>query len=157
MRQLCRGALCGGLVGRAALCGGLRGALLCGFFRLLYLRLRLLPGLRQAGGRLCARAFFGLCREFSALLRRRGIMLQDPPLPLAAQNRPVVAVFSADILEAAVRGLPAWVHAPHAPAWVHEHWERYGMRPTGGEPTPAPSVGADEPARLIAQILEGGA
>ena len=91
------------------------------------------------------------------LLRRRGIELQDPAVPLAEQDRPVVAVFSADILEAAVRGLPAWVHAPHAPAWVAEHWERYGMRRTGGEPTPAPSVGADEPARLIAQILEGGA
>lgn len=92
-----------------------------------------------------------------ALLRRRGVTLQDPALPLADQGRPVVAVFSADILEAAVRGLPAWVHAPHAPAWVAEHWERYGMRRAGGEPTPAPPVGADEPARLIAQILEGNA
>ena len=91
------------------------------------------------------------------MLRRRGIELQDPSTPLEGQERPVVAVFSADLLEAAVRGRPAWVHAPRAPAWVAEQWERYGMRRTGGEPTPAPAVGADEPARLIAQILEGSA
>ena len=96
-------------------------------------------------------------RAAHALLRRRGIELQDPSTPLEGQERPVVAVFSADLLEAAVRGRPAWVHAPRAPAWVAEQWERYGMRRTGGEPTPAPAVGADEPARLIAQILEGSA
>ena len=96
-------------------------------------------------------------RAAHALLRRRGIELQDPSTPLEGQARPVVAVFSADLLEAAVRGRPAWVHAPRAPAWVAEQWERYGMRRTGGEPTPAPAVGADEPARLIAQILEGSA
>lgn len=92
-----------------------------------------------------------------AVLRRRGVTMQEPGTALSAQSRPVVAVFSADLLEAAVRGLPAWVHAPHAPAWVAEHWERYGMRRAGGEPTPPPEVGADEPARLIAQILEGSA
>lgn len=98
-----------------------------------------------------------LARAAHELLRRRGIELQDPALPLSQQHRPVVSVFSAEILEAAVRGLPAWVHAPRAPAWVGEQWERYGMRPVGEEPTPAPTVGADEPARLIAQILEGSA
>lgn len=90
-------------------------------------------------------------------LRARGIELQDTTIPLAAQNRPVVSVLSADILEAAVRGLPAWVHAPRAPSWLDEQWARYGMRRVGSEPTPAPKVSADEPARLIAQILEGGA
>lgn len=94
-------------------------------------------------------------RAAHALLRRRGIEFQEPPLAVAEQRGPVVSVLSADILEAAVRGIPAWVHAPRAPGWVAEHWERYGMRPLGGEPTPAPLVGADEPARLIAQILEG--
>src|SRR5699024_11167881 len=77
--------------------------------------------------------------------------------PLPAQTGPIAAVFSADILEAAMRGIPAWVHAPGAPGWVAEQWERYGMRRAGTEPTPAPELGTDEPARLIAQILEGGA
>lgn len=98
-----------------------------------------------------------LSRAAHALLRRRGVELQDPSLPLAEQGRPVVSVFSADVLEAAVRGLPAWVHARRAPAWVAAQWERYGMRPFGQEPTAPPRVGADEPARLIAQILEGSA
>ncbi|MDN5688470.1 MAG: hypothetical protein L0G94_17590 [Brachybacterium sp.] len=96
-------------------------------------------------------------RAAHALLRRRGVDLQLPPLPVADQERPVVAVYSADVLEAAVRGLPAWVHGPRMPTWVHEQWERYGMRRTGAEPTPAPPQDADEPARLIAQILEGTA
>ena len=98
-----------------------------------------------------------LSRAAHALLRRRGVDLQVPALPVARQERPVVAVYSADVLEAAVRGLPAWVHGPRMPTWVHEQWERYGMRPTGAEPTPAPPQDADEPARLIAQILEGTA
>lgn len=97
-----------------------------------------------------------LSRAEHALLRRRGIEFQVPSITLPEQTRPVVSMFSADVLEAAVRGLPAWVHAPRAPSWVAENWERYGMRRVGGEPTPAPPVGADEPARLIAQILEGG-
>lgn len=98
-----------------------------------------------------------LARAAHLLLRRRGIGFQDPSITLSEQPRPLATVFSADILEAAVRGIPAWVHAPGAPSWVHEQWERYGMRRAGGEPTPAPMVGTDEPARLIAQILEGGA
>ncbi|WP_193105111.1 hypothetical protein [Brachybacterium sp. FME24] len=98
-----------------------------------------------------------LSRAAHALLRRRGVELQEPPRPVAEQGRPVVAVYSADVLEAAVRGLPAWVHGPRMPSWVHEQWERYGMRRTGGDPTPAPPQDADEPARLIAQILEGTA
>ncbi|GAA1488702.1 hypothetical protein [Brachybacterium sacelli] len=98
-----------------------------------------------------------LSRAAHALLRRRGVELQLPPLPVARLERPVVAVYSADVLEAAVRGLPAWVHGPRMPSWVHEQWERYGMRRSGGEPTPAPPQDADEPARLIAQILEGTA
>lgn len=98
-----------------------------------------------------------LSRATHALLRRRGIEFQRSSVPVREQNRAVVSLFSADVLEAAVRGLPAWVHGPRLPAWVHEHWERYGMRRVGGEPTPAPEVAADEPARLIAQILEGSA
>src|SRR5699024_6217727 len=96
-----------------------------------------------------------LARAAHLLLRRRGIALQDPSTALPAQTGPIAAVFSADILEAAMRGIPAWVHAPGAPGWVAEQWERYGMRRAGTDP--APELGTDEPARLIAQILEGGA
>ena len=92
-----------------------------------------------------------------ALMRRRGVEFQDPPLPVAEQSGPVVAVLSADILEAAVRGLPAHVYGPGMPSWVYEYWERYGMRRLGRGDTPAPPVAADEPARLIAQILDDGA
>ncbi|ASK65998.1 hypothetical protein CFK39_09385 [Brachybacterium avium] len=98
-----------------------------------------------------------LARAAHLLLRRRGIGFQDPSITVAEQARPLASVFSADILEAAMRGIPAWVHAPGAPSWVGEHWERYGMRRVGAEPTPPPGLGTDEPARLIAQILEGGA
>ncbi|MGP5125950.1 hypothetical protein ACTXKL_05375 [Brachybacterium tyrofermentans] len=98
-----------------------------------------------------------IARAAHALLHRRGIEFQSSGIEVRDQNRPLVSMLSADVLEAAVRGLPAWVHGPKLPAWVHEHWERYGMRPTGGDPTPAPPLAADEPARLIAQILEGTA
>ena len=63
-----------------------------------------------------------LARAAHLLLRRRGIGFQDPSITLSAQPRPLATVFSADILEAAVRGIPAWVHAPGAPSWVHEQW-----------------------------------
>lgn len=98
-----------------------------------------------------------LARAAHLLLRRRGVDFQDPATPVSAQQRPVVSIFSADVLEAAARGLSAWVHAPGAPAWLEAHWERYGMRRVGSGPTPSPETGVDEPARLIAQILEGGA
>lgn len=96
-----------------------------------------------------------LSRATQALMRRRGVTFQDPPIAPRELRSPVVSVMSADILEAAVRGLPAWVHCPRAPDWLHEYWERYGMRQVGGPATSAPPVAADEPARLVAQILEG--
>lgn len=96
-------------------------------------------------------------RATLVLLRRRGVSIQEPPLAPGEFHGPVVSIMSDGVLEAAVRGLPAWVHCPHAPDWLHEYWERYGMRPYGGPTTTAPPVGADEPARLIAQILEGDA
>lgn len=98
-----------------------------------------------------------LSRSAHSLMQRRGIEFQDPTLPLHELRSPVVGVFSTGVLEAAMRGLPAWVEATQAPAWVHEFWDRYGMRRFGGEPTPAPEIPADEPSRVIAQVLEGAA
>lgn len=89
-----------------------------------------------------------------AALEKRGVELQDPETRIAEQRRGVVTVLSADVLEAAVRGLPAWVHAPHAPRWIRERWEHYGMQQIGSDPTSAPDFAPDEPARLIAQLLE---
>ncbi|AXK46853.1 hypothetical protein [Brachybacterium saurashtrense] len=98
-----------------------------------------------------------LSRAAHAVMRRRGIEFQDTSLPLGELRRPVVGVFSTGVLEAAVRGLPAYVEARRAPGWVHEFWDRYGLRRWGGEPTPAPTGPADEPSRVIAQLLEGQA
>lgn len=97
-----------------------------------------------------------LSRAAHRLMKRRGIELQDTALPLRELTNPVVAVFSTGVLEAAVRGVPAWVHAPRAPQWVHEFWSRYRMSRWGSaSPTTGPKLSADEPARLLAQHLEG--
>lgn len=101
-----------------------------------------------------------LSRSVHAVMRRRGIVFHDTAIPLRQIDGPVVGIFSTGVLEAAVRGLPAYVVGRQMPEWVHEFWVRYDMRPWrrgGGDPTPAPEVGADEPARLVAQFLEGAA
>lgn len=95
-----------------------------------------------------------LSRTAHRLMRRRGIEFQDVAVPLHELRSPVVGVFSTGVLEAAARGLPAWVEAQHAPGWVAELWDRYGMRRWGGSPTPAPSTPSDEPSRVIAQLLQ---
>jgi hypothetical protein len=69
----------------------------------------------------------------------------------------VVSVFSTGVLEAAARGMPAWVEFPKPPSWLQEFWERYGMSRYGAEPTPAPSRPAVEPASAIARVLAGEA
>ncbi|BCT77062.1 hypothetical protein SCMU_29040 [Sinomonas cyclohexanicum] len=84
---------------------------------------------------------------------RQGIAFDRSGLPLADLGRPVVSAFSTGVLEAAARGLPAWVHYPRPPAWLSEFWERYGMRPWGGDPTPSPARPVTEPAAAIASHL----
>lgn len=98
-----------------------------------------------------------LSRAQHRLWRRRGIAFADTDAPLRDLPNPVVSVFSTGVLEAAARGSDAWVFAPAAPAWVHELWERYDMRPYGADPTPSPVPDAEEPAARIARILEEGA
>jgi hypothetical protein len=83
----------------------------------------------------------------------QGIVFDRSGLPLAELGRPVVSAFSTGVLEAAARGLPAWVHYPRPPAWLSEFWERYAMHPWGGEPTPSPARAATEPAQAIAASL----
>ncbi|WP_369045038.1 RNA-binding protein [Sinomonas sp. P10A9] len=118
-----------------------------------------------------ARAAGGFCREtgaeyrphpaetdlLSRLQHRRwasqGIAFDRSGLPLAELGRPVVSAFSTGVLEAAARGVPAWVHYPRPPVWLSEFWERYGMLPWGGDPTPSPIRPATEPAQAIANHL----
>lgn len=84
---------------------------------------------------------------------RLGVVVDRSGRPLRELGRPVVSAFSTGILEAAARGLPAWVVFPEAPLWLSEFWERYSMRLWGGPPTPAPPRPEYEPARVIAKRL----
>ena len=63
-------------------------------------------------------------------------------------------MFSTGVLEAAARGLPAWVDFPDPPAWLREFWDRYGMRHlrraahAGARPRPTSS-----PRVAVAEIV----
>lgn len=81
---------------------------------------------------------------------RRGIDVRSEG-SLLTVGRPVVAVFSTGVLEAAVAGLPAWVTCVDPPSWVREFWYRYQLSPWGNEPTAKPAVPPVEPAKSIAQ------
>lgn len=95
-----------------------------------------------------------LSRLQHAWWRRRGLRVGGEELPLAEMHDPVVSIFSTGILEAAARGIPAWVTFPDPPPWLLDFWDRYDMRPWGGAPTPAPSPSRDEPALAIARFLQ---
>ncbi|RLV48355.1 RNA-binding protein [Nocardioides mangrovicus] len=84
-----------------------------------------------------------------------GIVVERDGPPLAELGTPVVSVFSTGVLEAAARGLPAWVELPDPPPWLAEFWARYGMRRWGEDPTPAPPLPATAPAQLVARAIEG--
>lgn len=95
-------------------------------------------------------------RATHELWRRRGIEFAPSDVPLREVTSPVVAVFSTGVLEAAARGVPAYVFAPKAPDWVAELWDRYGMRRFGAPtPTPSPRLPSAEPAAALAEILDG--
>ncbi|MDP5227722.1 MULTISPECIES: RNA-binding protein [Arthrobacter] len=85
--------------------------------------------------------------------RRRGITIDDGSIPLKDLDRPVVSIFSTGILEAAVRGLPAWSHYARPPAWLEAFWDRYGIHRWGDTPTLAPQTPSREPAQAIADHL----
>lgn len=95
-----------------------------------------------------------IARAVHAGFARLGVEIEPPTAPLTTSSRPVVSVFSTGVLEAAAKGIPSWVSAQRPPAWLFEFWDRYGMKPYGGEPTPAPEIPSDEPAARIARILE---
>lgn len=93
-----------------------------------------------------------LSRAQHALWRRMGMDF-DSSSPITQLNRPVVSAFSTGVLEAAARGVPAWVFHASPPRWLEEFWDRYAMSRWGSEPTGTPVVSGD-PLALIAGVLE---
>lgn len=86
--------------------------------------------------------------------RLRAIRFDLTGNPLPQLNTSVVSVFSTGILEAAAAGIPAWVDFPDPPPWLVEIWQRYGMKQFGTSVPTEATVTAQEPARLIAEIIE---
>ena len=87
------------------------------------------------------------------LWEKEGIRIDRSGTPLNEVPNPVVSIFSTGVLEAAIRGIPAWVYHPAPPAWLVEFWDRYGMNQRGQEPTPAPVQPKKEPAQRIAELI----
>ncbi|BAI65417.1 predicted RNA-binding protein [Rothia mucilaginosa DY-18] len=87
------------------------------------------------------------------LWEKEGIRIDCSGTPLNEVPNPVVSIFSTGVLEAAIRGIPAWVYHPAPPAWLVEFWDRYGMNQWGQEPTPPPVQPKKEPAQRIAELM----
>jgi len=87
------------------------------------------------------------------LWEKEGIRIDRSGTPLNEVPNPVVSIFSTGVLEAAIRGIPAWVYHPAPPAWLVGFWERHGQYPRGQEPTPAPVQPKKEPAQRIAELM----
>lgn len=85
---------------------------------------------------------------------RTGVSVDNVVTPLHGLSRPVVSIFSTGVLEAAARGIPAWVTYQKPPLWLAEFWNRYGMSHWGNEPTPAPEQPIMEPAVSIAHLVK---
>lgn len=96
-----------------------------------------------------------LSRAQHAIMRRAGVHFETSGLPLPELGRPAVSIFSTGTLEAAQRGLPAWVYHPNPPAWVRDFWSRYGLSQFGSAPTTPVTMPDVEPALAVARILEG--
>ena len=92
-------------------------------------------------------------RATHAAWERAGITIDRSGAPLTQVRRPVVSVYSTGVLEAAARGLPAWVDLPDAPPWLAEFWHRNGMHRWGQDPTPALPRPAVEPSIAVAHVL----
>lgn len=95
-----------------------------------------------------------LSRVQHRVMRRAGVVFEESGQPIIDLGRPVVSIFSTGTLEAAQRGLPAWVHHPRPTAWVRDFWHRYGLSPYGEEPTPMAPLPATEPAQAIARAAQ---
>jgi len=94
-----------------------------------------------------------ISRAQHALWRRMGMEF-DSSLTVVDITRPVVSAFSTGILEAAARGIPAWVYHLDPPPWLEEVWDRYGMRRWGERPTLPPEC-ASSPLITLWSLIEG--
>ena len=92
-------------------------------------------------------------RRIHAAWEREGIRVDRSGAPLASATTPVVGVVSTGVLEAAARGIPAWVEFPRPPDWLADFWARYRMAQWGGPPTPAPPLAESSPARAVAALI----
>ncbi|MDO5750273.1 MAG: RNA-binding protein [Rothia sp. (in: high G+C Gram-positive bacteria)] len=88
-----------------------------------------------------------------SLWEKTGIKIDRSSAALKDLTNPVVSIFSTGVLEAAIRGIDAWVYHPAPPAWLEEFWDRYGMHRWGETPTPAPEQPETEPAQKIAELI----
>ena len=93
-------------------------------------------------------------RALHEVMKRGGISFETSGRPLTELGRPVVSIFSTGTLEAAQRGLPAWVTHPKPDAWVRNFWERYGLAQWGTDPTKPWANPTMEPARAVAAAVE---
>ena len=99
-----------------------------------------------------------ISRITHSLWQRQGIEIDHGTPPLHLTSQPVVSVFSTGVLEAAARGVPAWVcpapvEGPHMPDWLKAFHARYSMAPWGGSPTPRPDIARTQPALEVARAL----
>lgn len=93
-------------------------------------------------------------RGLHRLMRQRGVTFETSGRPLLDMRRPVVSIFSTGTLEAATRGLPAWVTHPNPPPWVRDFWARYDLAQWGEPPTKGWQQPELQPAAAVAAALE---
>lgn len=88
-------------------------------------------------------------------LQRAGVQFETSGAPLTQLDAPVVSIFSTGTLEAAHRGLPAFVTHPDPPEWIRDVWRRYRLAPWGGQSTAAWAGDGPEPAAAVAEAVRG--
>ncbi|WCC80125.1 prephenate dehydrogenase [Cutibacterium equinum] len=94
-----------------------------------------------------------ISRAQHRVMRRCGVQIEKTKRSLVEEGRPVVSIFSTGTLEAACRGLPAWVHHPVPPAWIEDFWSRYNLSRWGSSPTQPYESPELEPALAVARAL----
>ncbi|TWE12003.1 prephenate dehydrogenase [Rudaeicoccus suwonensis] len=93
-------------------------------------------------------------RALHRAMRAGGISFEGSGDSLADLGRPVVSIFSTGTLEAAQRGLPAWVIHPDPPPWLRDFWHRYHLGRWGEAPTPHWEDTSEEPAAAVATAMK---
>lgn len=107
-----------------------------------------------------------LSRLTHAVWEREGIEIDRSATPLFQTGQPVVSVFSTGVLEAAARGIPAWVctaedleirrqmiHVIRSPSWLSAFHARYSMGKWGHDATSQALVPTTEPAVALTRCL----